>query len=122
MATPVHITKRALAIVQGRDPEFFHHAQRVCGSTGRKLITINDAKADPVKAAARVTCPKCRKAIGLVVPKTTKREIRRAITMGQLEAAASAEYATGKYHPETGGPALARLNAFRHDKRRTKPK
>ena len=41
--------------------------------------------------------------------------------MGQLEVAANVEYERGRYDPFKGGPALARLNAFRHDKRLTKP-
>lgn len=54
-------------------------------------------------------------------PRLTMRQIRRSLTMGSLEVAANEEYRKGKYHPEKGGPALARLNKFRKDKRLTRP-
>lgn len=56
------------------------------------------------------------------IPKLTTRQIRRALMMGTLEFAANREYESKRFHPERGGPALARLNAFRKDKRRTTPK
>lgn len=40
--------------------------------------------------------------------------------MGMLEHLANEEYECGRYHPEKGGPALARLNRFRKDGRLTK--
>lgn len=49
------------------------------------------------------------------------RQINRALMMGSLELEANEEYERGRYHPEKGGPALARLNVFRKDKRLTKP-
>lgn len=53
--------------------------------------------------------------------KLTVRQIRRAVTMGALESAANEEYWKRRYSAEKGGPALARLSAFRKDARLTKP-
>lgn len=41
--------------------------------------------------------------------------------MGSLEWEANEEYRKNRYPPDKGGPALARLNKFRRDKRLTKP-
>ncbi len=59
--------------------------------------------------------------MSLKVPKLTGRQIARSITMGSLEYAANQEYERGRYDPFEGGPALARLNKFRKDKRLTRP-
>lgn len=46
-------------------------------------------------------------------PTLTSEQIRSCIRLGQAEYAANAEYQSNRYHPERGGPAMARLRQVR---------
>lgn len=83
------------------DPRVYVHA--------RALATYAEVEADIAAGTASETAPGPTES-----PVLLREEVEAALKTGRLEAAANAEYRTGTYDPERGGPALRALNEHRH--------
>jgi hypothetical protein len=79
----------------------------------RRLLLGAETGALVARGAAGVT-----RARGRDVKTLTREQIQSCIRLGQAEYAANVEYASNRYHPERGGPAMARLVQARaeHDR------